>query len=274
MSLKEKVMIVNLSITQWSARKFDAKVSKEVENSHNATNAGRFNKLLIADEELKATQKVANSARTYHYFNTLPWSDNGDRILTTANYWEYVKNMGEFKQQFFDAVANFMAKYETLRNEARNRLGTMYNETDYPSYSDVHRKFNISFNFTPVSDGDDLRVSLSQDEVDKIRHDIFAEVNSRIDKSVRDIIFRVKDAVAHAVEKLSDKSAIFRDSLIGNITALVEIMPKLNFNNDPFIDQLAADLRPLCVDPELLRTDPAFREQILNKARAVLKTIN
>jgi hypothetical protein len=78
MKLSEKAMLVNLKISVWTARKFDPKVTQEIERSHNTRgDIGRFNKALVSLKSVKKYQVIAGEIRTFHYANTLPWGDEG-----------------------------------------------------------------------------------------------------------------------------------------------------------------------------------------------------
>lgn len=271
MCLQEKVMIVNLSISQWTARKHDKQATKEVEQNHQASDAGHFNKLLINNDELRKIQKVATEARTFHYYNTLPWSDNGDRILPAANYFNYVSDMGVLKDQFEQAVQNFVSNYNTLINEAKNRLGSLFNVNDYPDSSRIPEKFSIRFAFYPVQDAEDFRVKINTEEINRIRDDIKTEMQSRVNDSVNDLKQRIKTAVKHMHERLSEKDAKFHDTLVSNIDDLIFVLPKLNFTNDESINNLTVDLKQLFVNVDQLRSDQEFRQQIAKKAYEILK---
>lgn len=273
MCLKNDVMIINLTISQWSARKYDKTVSHEIEVQHNATDAGRFNKILIADETLKQISKIAGSARTYHYEHTLPWGDNGDRILTAKIFMDYVTEMGKFKSEFERRVAEFIAQYPVLRTEAEKRLATMFNYNDYPNEKNIEARFGMRFSFMPISDETDLRVNISADELEKIKVDIQSSVTSRIDIAQKDLIEKLKEAVSNMAKTLTDNTKIFRDSLVGNIATLVDIAPMLNFNKNQHITDVVEMMKPLCVDPANLRLDAAFRKEIADKAILVLNFI-
>lgn len=105
MRLSEKAMLVKLSISQWTARKYDRKVSHEVNSQYGANaDAGRYNKVLIAQEAIKKITKVANEARTFHYYQTLSWSDEGYRMLPAANFMDYSTKMREFRSKFETVV--------------------------------------------------------------------------------------------------------------------------------------------------------------------------
>src|SRR5690554_1217161 len=128
MSIQSKGMIVYLNISNWTARKFDPRITKEVEDNYNAINSGRYNKILIATEYLGNIQKIVSSARKYHYENTLPWYDNGGRLLPAANYFDYVNKMDGFRSLFEREVAKFIQMYPDYKAEARNRLNGMFSD--------------------------------------------------------------------------------------------------------------------------------------------------
>ena len=84
-SISSAAMIVDFNASVWTARKKDRKASDDVTNM-NAADKGVANvtKNLLGDcEELRAVQKFAGNVRNMHYSMTMPWSDNGSRLLTT-----------------------------------------------------------------------------------------------------------------------------------------------------------------------------------------------
>ena len=296
MNLKEKVVVVSLNISQWTARKKDVSVTREVEEAHGATDSGNFNKALISKDvvpvgnsskevelnPLKAIGKLAGAVRTYHYKNTSPWSDNGDRILSAKNYFNYLTEMGKFRKDFDALVDDFLVHYPALIAEARRRLNTMFKEEDYPDAGRIRDKFRFSYSFMPIGDVDDIRVSIGDDEIRRVREEVASELNARVQTALNDLLGRIRDAVGHMAETLTGttktakgtiKEAIFRDSLVGNICELIELAPLMNFADDPHIDEVVELIRPLCVDPELLRTEPEVRREIAERAAAVLPLI-
>ena len=53
MNLSDRALLVQLSISQWTARKFDKKVTNDVANTHGvASSAGRYNKALLPMNDL------------------------------------------------------------------------------------------------------------------------------------------------------------------------------------------------------------------------------
>jgi hypothetical protein len=272
--LFRKALVTNLKIRQWSANKYDRKVSEEIEKHHNATNAGRYNKTLIADKELKEIQKIANSARTFVYEQTLPWGDNGDRLLPSTNYLEFVSAFGTYISQFEHAVKNFIREYPALKDEARRRLNGMFKETDYPSIPLMEKKFSIEVSHLPVSKVDDFYLELGEEDVEALRQQIENEFQSRIYQTTKHIWTKIKETVGHMVEKLSDEEAVFKNSLVENIRELVDVLPRLNFTNDPDISLAIHQMNDLLVDPDLLRNNVSVRFEKATEAKAILDKVN
>lgn len=272
--LTEKALLVNLTISQWSAHKYDRKVSRKIEEEHNAHNAGRFNKILIAEDALKEVQKVAGEARSFLYANTLPWGNNGDRLLPSTNYFELVNTIRDLKARFETASAAFIADYPLLKEDARRRLNGMFNEADYPSVQVIETKFNMQITLLPISDTDDFRIKVDEEEVNNLKAQMELEINSRITTATRDIWQRIKDAVERMVTTLGDKDAVFRDSLVTNIRDLVQVLPRLNFTGNDDISNAIEDMKSLLVDPVILRKNKKIRNTKAEEAKAILAKIN
>ena len=273
MSLKEEVMIVNLSISQWSARKYDAKATAEVEMAHHAKDAGRFNKILLSSETLKEIGKVATKARTFHYENTLPWGDNGDRILPVQKYWDYIANIGLLKNEYHTLVGQFISEYQEEVQKAKINLNTLFRPEDYPNEALLRTKFDIVIGFTPIADSSDLRVKISESAINVIKAQITNEIESRIKMATDDLLDRVRKSVEKMATVLSEPTAIFRDSLVENIGVLIDTVPSLNFNNDPHVNECVELCKGLVVDPVNLRNNSKYRKEIAEKATKILALI-
>ena len=124
--LQEKAVITRFNVSAWTARRYDKKVTQNIENEYNTHDAGRFNKVLIAEDAIKAYQSIAGEARTFHYSLTLPWGDNGDRLLPVAGMERYKAKMEEYRERYNEQVALFIASYPSLIEDARRRHADYY----------------------------------------------------------------------------------------------------------------------------------------------------
>ena len=273
MSLKENAMLVQLNTSHWTARKYDAKVTAEIDESHAATQSGRFNKTLLISPLLKDVNTCVGKARSYHYKVTMPWDDAGQRILPVAAYLEYVKKMEEYQREHEKLVNVFIQEYPNLRDSAINRLNTLFNEADYPDAQALVKKFNISYNITPISNSEDLRVEMSKSEVKEIKRNIENGIQDKINNAKNSIVERASIAVGAMYEKLNENTATFRDTLVGNVVSLMELIPSMNFDDDEQITNLQSKLSKLNVPVASLRKDMKVREKTAKKAKKLLKTI-
>lgn len=270
--IHNKAMLATLTCSQWSARKLDKKVSKEIEQTHQAQDAGRFNKLLISSAALKPIANLVSKIRSYHESVTLPWMDDGKRMLPAKLFLEYTKQMRDMKAEFDRLVDEFVQNYPTLIKEARLKLGTMYDPGEYPSPDVIRGKFDMSVRFEPVPDAQDFRVDINDEDVQAIRADITRNIHNQQGEALQHCWERLREVVSKIEERLSDPDAIFRDSLIENARTLVKILPALNLLDDPGLEsaRVSVEHRLCMISPQRLRDDKAVRAQTAQAAREIL----
>ena len=269
--LQTKAMLAQLSISQWTGRKADKKVTGEVERTHGAHDSGKFNKLLVDKALLEPISKIAGKARDYHYHMTLAWSDSGPRVLPSVLFAEYTQAMRSFKADFEKATNTMISAYPTEVQAARNRLGTMYEPGDYPDQSDMYLKFGLKTEFTPVPDGDDFRVAVSEDDRAELARSVREGVQTRLSSAVSATYSRIKDVVSKIEERLSTPDAIFKDSLIINAIELTQVLDGLNITDDPVITNICKEIKDyLQMPPSMIRASPNVRAQVAGHATRIL----
>ncbi len=245
-SLSSRAMLCSLSISMWSARKHDPQASEEIAQRHGAqADAGRYHKVLLPKEALTEIHKIVSEARQEHYFMTLPWDDNGYRVLPAAAYMDHTEKMRALSNRFTPAVS----------------------------------KFSFETKVMPLPDAGDFRVALGDEEKERIKRQITAAVEASLQVASRELWQRLYEAVGHLAERLQAYKVTeqgvehpFRDSVVTNLVKLVEVLPKLNVTGDPELERLAAQVRAsLLVDPQELRKSESVRTETANAATAVAK---
>lgn len=272
--LTQKAMLARLSIQQWSARKLDRQATEKVKSDFNtSSDAGRYNKALIATNALKAVQQAASEARTYHYTNTLPWQDDGARILPATNFMQYSEGMRKLRANFDKAVAAFITEYPALVEDAKSRLQALFNAMDYPK--DITAKYSFAVQIDPMPNGSDFRVELQAEELNAIRNDIERRTADATEAATRDLWDRLHSAVAAMVDRLSSPDAIFRDSLVENVVELVDLLPRLNLTGDPDLEAMRQEVTAKLTahEPETLRRDKNARAAVAQDAAAIMSAM-
>lgn len=267
--LQDSAMLVTLTVSQWTARKHDKTVSNEVDKAHAAKDAGRYNKLLISKEALDPMEKITGAARAYLYKMTHAWGDNGERLLPAALFFEFSETMQKYRNEFDARVRDFVKSYPQLVQDARVRLGTLYDPNDYPI--DIRSKFSFPpVAVSPVPSANDFRVNLNAEYVDSIKAELTERMNARQKDSLRQCWSRVRDVVSKMTERLGNEKSPLYDSLITNARELVALLPALNLTNDPELNAIAAELQAILVPIDRLRQDKRLRADTAAKADAIL----
>src|ERR1700758_2288389 len=247
-SLSSRAMLCSLSISMWSARKHAPEASEEIAQRHGAqADAGRYHKVLLPKEALAEIHKIVGEARQEHYFMTLPWDDNGYRVLPAATYMDHTEKMRALSNRFTPAVEGLAQQFGQLVEEAKGRLGGLFRPGDYPAPDELRSKFSFETKVRPLPDAGDFRVALGDEEKDRIKRQITAAVEASLQVASRELWQRLYEAVSHRADRLQAYQVTeegvknpFRDSVVTRLVKLVDVLPKLNVTADPELERLAA----------------------------------
>ena len=272
MNLSDRALLVQLSISQWTARKYDKKVTQDVASSHGVTTAaGRYNKVLLPmNDLLDRVHKKSTLIRTKFYDNTLPWGIEGTMMLPSANYLNFVTEFRKEKGEWQYLVSDFVSHYTQLKMDAQRLLNGMYNDADYPSEDEILNKFKMDMAIFPVP-ASDFRVSIASDELARIQQDVEARVKDAQQQAMKEVWIRLYDRVKNMAEKLADPKAIFRDTLVDNLREQCDMLTRLNFTDDPNLEALRSEVESnLLKHPDALRNDPDLRRDKAAEAKAIM----
>lgn len=275
-SISSSAMLVELNISTWTGRKLDKQVSAEIDVSKGTTTrAGNYNKKLFADEPaFDAISKFAGNARTFHYHATMPWSDSGLRLLTTAMYFEYQKMISQMEMDFSGLVDEFLNDYQNRVLRAQHKLGTMFNVHDYPDADSLRDKFRFSVKFSPVPDVGDWRVDIGNDAQQVLKESYASAYTANLESAYQDVWTRTHEALLNMSNKLTgNQKQIFRDTLVTNVKEMIDLLDKFNITGDTKMKQAKVKIENalLGVTPDALREDDEFRLDTKQKVDDLLK---
>ncbi len=192
-NLSEKGLLVNLKIGYWSGKKNDKQIARDVEAQHHTKDAGKYKKNLISDTELKVVQSRAAELRKYVYEHTMPWGDNGDRLLPAKHYMVFCSEFRTLQFSFQDAVSNFLFHYPTLVTEAQTKLKTMFRAADYPAADKMKSKFRLELSCEAIAQLDDFRLQVDELELETLREKMQEDYSRRVADATKDIWDRIRD---------------------------------------------------------------------------------
>lgn len=270
-----RALLVSLNISCWAAKKYDAKISKQVADQHaTSEDAGRYNKslLLKGQSSHQELNSFLANVRQEHYKNTLAWSDDGWRLLPTANYMEYASMVRKSTQEYESKLEAFLSDYPAMADAARRARNGLLSEDEYPTVSQLRRKYALAADFKPMPRGEDFRVTLSQDEIDHLAKSCEDKVTSALIEAQQDAVNRLYTCVSKINEKLSDPDAIFRDTLITNARELCDVLSRLNISEDYHLEEMRQKLERIALnnEPQTLRDDESTRATVAHDTAALM----
>ena len=288
-SIASSAMLVELSISAWTARKLDKKVSTQVDLDKNTkTRVGNYNKNLLAGTGfLDAIQKYASSARNWHLTQTLPWSDNGLRLLPMSNFLAYKENLATLEKNYAALVDKFVVAYPNLVSAAAFQLGDLFDREEYPDVEKVARKFKFGVNYMPVPMAGDFRIDINEEAKSEIVASCEKAYADRLNNAMKDawdrlhkVLLRMSDRLeVDMVDADEDedrgkviKPRVFKDTMLEEATELVDLLSHFNVAKDPMMEEARMDLARAIQhhDSTDLRQNMLAREAVKAKVDAIL----
>ena len=220
----------------------------------------------------KAVTAVRGQTQTYWKSISLPFPEPGIRLIRQDQIEPFDARLREFQAELEQAVAELDQHYDELRQAARQRLGDLFDPSDYPV--SLCGLFAIEHDFPSVEPPDYLRQlqpELYEQECQRVRAR-FSEAVALAEQTFGEELARL---VEHLSERLSSdesgKTHIFRDSAIGNLTEFFQRFQQLNIGSSAELDQLVEQAHRILGDvaPGQLRENASLRERVRTQMAGV-----
>ena len=279
--IQNQAVLVSAKITKWSNAKTDKSITEEVTSDKGAhSDMIRVRKNLLKSAVVKAMSQIAGRIRNNLIGKLcVPWGA-GEYLLSVDLLDQFEREWEQYEDRWNENLKELGNEYESAVSQAKKILGDAFDEDDYPSREEILSKYSLSKKIRNLPSGDDLRVSLPQAKLDKMKADIESDVTSTLEGAMQSVHDRVAETLAHLIEKLSEfgvdaktgkATGVFRDSTVTNLTELAGILPSLNLTGDPKLTEvsnaLLTQLRDL--DPEKIRNSESHRNDVVSKAKDV-----
>jgi hypothetical protein len=281
-SITSSAVLAELNISVWPAKKLDRTTSATITSNANALgDAAQVKKNLFAGTTLrKDIENYAARIRLYHNQHTLPWSDKGQRLLTTKLFLEYKQYMNTAEAMFNQLCDTFFQAYPKLVIDAQKSLGSLYDPDDYPALEEVKDKFAFKLSIDPLPESGDFRLDASADELNDIKADYERRYEERLSEAMRSAWDRLHKELTHISQKLADcvggddaPKKRYHETMITNAQGLCGLLTKLNVTNDPKLEEARRSLEVAIfnTDIETIKDSAQARSEVKSKVDDILK---
>ena len=274
--IRNQLLCIVMNISCWEARRQDKKVNGEVAAAHGtAAGVGRYHKDLLPDAvEHQNILKLRNAWRVWHYDQTLPWGNDGSRVIRSAAFMDYAQGYRAYREKFEAACKEFYDVYPTLVAQSEFRLNTLFSAEDYPPLDVIKDRFSVRMTTYPMPDADDFRIieGIPPEEIELLRESAVAGLQAQVTLAIKDLWTRLHTVVTAMQTRLEigadGKPLKFHDTLVSNIEDLLAKVPQLNLTGDPEITAMTEEMQSLIAfEPATLREDLTARSEVATKAR-------
>lgn len=168
----------------------------------------------------------------------------------------------------------------------QSRLGTLFKVEDYTGMRDeggslrftvreeLRSRFSFETKVLPLPDADDFKVSIGDQDRERIRRQIAESILASRRVGTRELWQRLYNVVSHMSARMTEyniaadgnKPRLY-DSMIANIVEIMDVLPKLNIAGDTEFERSAGEIRkPLVLDPQELRKSETMRSDAAKAA--------
>lgn len=245
----------------------DSQTKQAADTFHAATDLVTASKRVIDTKNAtyRTLTALKSQAAAYWRSMTLPYPQDGIRLMRQTDIPAFEEKMREFKEQLAAAAANLQLEYEALKEAAREKLGDLFNPEDYPPT--LEGVFELRWEYPPVEPPNYLMT---------FNPELYAQEQTRIQQRFETAVIMAEDAFAeqlndmvnHLVERLTDKPdgerKVFRNAAVENLKEFYANFRQMNVRSNAELERLIQRANDLVagVDPDDLRQHKNLRETL------------
>jgi hypothetical protein len=267
--LRRTAAAVRVTLHWWGTHRALTPRQKEEFGAATAADA----RLLTAGKKLIDTRHpavrrlAAVRTRLTSYWRgvSLPFTEPGVRLLRQSDVAAFARTLEGFRDELAQAEAGLNGVYDQVQEDARGRLGRLYNPADYPA--EVRGLFGVEWDFPGVEPPGYL-LRLSPEVYEQERRRVAARFEEAVRLAEQAFAAEFARLLSHLGERLgSDEGGgrkVFRDSAVGNQTEFFGRFARLNVRSNPELDALVEEAQRLVrgVTPQDLRDSGALRQHV------------
>lgn len=280
MSITNECFLVNITVGKWAGYKLDKEASAETAKRANAKEgAVKVSKHLIDQDAVRKINTLDAQLRNHLKKYSLPWKESGDRIMPRRVYQQFLIEHSKLKEDYFAAVDDLIENhYAPERAKARFNLGELFKDSDYPEPHQLRRKFYVTLEMDPVSEGgDDFRVKMSSKaDTEAMKKEVEQQFKDRINRALSEVWETVSQIVSHFADSMSDPEKRFTANTLDKVQGLVEKISVMNIAGDPALNEIADKIadRLSGFTADELRNDAKTRAKAAKEAQKIIEDMS
>lgn len=270
----QKACLLQLSMSCWQgSRMLDPAVMERIGNSDWL----RGRKHLINPETLNPIRAVVSRARKDMERHALPFPLNSLTLIPREQLSRIEECLATHSSDYWKEVEKFVSQYEEARENARENLGDLFSEADYPV--NIRSRFGFEWQYLTLDvpgKANILTPEIYEREKAKFK-EMMEETRELAIAALRQEFF---DHVSHIVERLTrspdGKPKVFKNCMVEKIQDYLEAFDARNLFGDEQLAELVQKAKAIIsgVSPESIRENVWLKNGIAEGMGKITQTID
>ena len=260
-------------------RKHQQASSKVAADNGADASEARVNVNIIPRIWLRDVEAQVREMRTFFTANSLPWDDNGWRIIPADSYDSVMSTLDSMAIELDRLKENVVKNWDQVKQNAYLKLGDLFDENTFPTQGEFASAFQREVEVEPIPASGHFTANVLTKAQNRIAEKLEQRVALQLAAAHHDLWMRLSKAVSHACERLSAYSVDgdgrvsnkLYDSVITNLSDLVPVARSLNIADDAQLNKVVNDIeRHLVKHPVgVLKNDDGLRKIVAKHASRI-----
>lgn len=264
----------NARVTAFSKRQFNvfrkltAGQHTSIANYYDASSdalSARKKRINVRLEPVRRLNQLIDAAYYSWRAMTVPYPEQGRRVIRVEKIADLERMVAKAQQDITEAEIELQRQRDVVLADARQRLGKLFNEHDYPSTFVGNWGVELEYpNVEPDPKLCTLHPEIYEREVKRIR-DRFNECVQRTEQELTQEFAAMVGKLTERLQPNPDGSRkVFHKSTVTNLQEFFGRFRELNLGSNSTLDGLVTQAQGLVegVQPEQLKKDASTREQM------------
>lgn len=283
MSISNSAVLVSLSISAWTAVKFDKRKTEEVNRAAGASERASklYKDLMVGTQLVEQANKYAAQCRLANTQWTIPWSNEGERCLPSSLLLDYKTEFNKRRDVFLGYRDKIVESLPTMKLIAIYNMGTMYDPDDWVNVDQdtVWAKYDWVMHFKPVPESGHLYLDIPAQELEEMKASIDASTSDAAKATAKhnwETLYKMLVGMSAKLKQANDDTATkktrFHDVFVDDAVDLCRMLTHFNISGDPELERARKMLEDTMfgADIEIIKESPMVRERMQTKVDNIL----
>lgn len=238
----------------------------------------RGRKLLLAPESTALIKQHIGKARNYLRKISLPFPIKGCVLVPKKLIPEIQEHLKEIEWHYNSAVEDFLYWYPQTVKDAKESLGELFDECDYPTQEAVKNKFRFQWRYITIGPSVSrvLPPSIYKEEVKKFQ-ELMEQARSEAITALREEFVDLVSNIADKLQNHDDgRPRRLRDAAVENLKQFLDNFSSRNIFEDAQLSELVEQCRGIITNTNAnaIRGNTQVREEVHLQMEKILAGID